>query len=40
MAGGDGSQEWKTQTGSLYADDVCLMARSEEDMRVLMEQVN
>ena len=26
--------------GLLYADDVCLMANSEEDMNVFMEKVN
>ena len=26
--------------GLLYADDVCLMASSEEDMKVIMEKVN
>ena len=32
--------EWKSQSGLLYADDVCLMASSEEDMKVIMEKVN
>ena len=27
---------WKSQAGLLYADDVCLMASSEEDMKVIM----
>ena len=26
--------EWKSQAGLLYADDVCLMASSEEDMKL------
>ena len=32
--------EWKSQAGLLYADHVCLMANSEEDMIVIMEKVN
>ena len=36
----DGSLEWKSQTWFLYAYDVCLMANSEEDMEVSMEQMN
>ena len=36
----DGVMEWKSQAGLLYADDVCLMANSEEDMKVIMEKVN
>ena len=36
----DGVMEWKSQEGLLYADDVCLMANSEEDMKVIMEKVN
>ena len=31
---------WKSQAGLLYADDVCLMDNSEEDMKVIMEKVN
>ena len=27
----------KSQAGLLYSDDVCLMASSEEDMKVIME---
>ena len=38
--GKDGVMEWKSQAGLLYADDVCLMANSEEDMKVIMEKVN
>ena len=30
----------KEQAGLLYTDDVCLMANSEEDMKVIMEKVN
>ena len=26
-----GVMEWKSQAGLVYADDVCLMANSEED---------
>ena len=33
--GKDGVMEWKSQ-----ADDVCLMASSEEDIKVIMENVN
>ena len=41
MLGKDGVMvEWKSQAGLLYADDVCLMARSEEELNVIMEQVN
>ena len=36
----DGVMEWKSQAGLLYADDVCLMANSEEDLKVIMEKVN
>ena len=32
-------QEWKSWARFLYADDVCLIASSEEDMRVIMKQV-
>ena len=38
--GKDGVMEWKSKTGLLYADDVCLRASSEEDMKVIMEKVN
>ena len=38
--GKDGLTEWKSQAGLLYADDVCLMARSKEDIKVIMEKVN
>ena len=40
VVGKDGVMEWKIQAGLLYADDVCLMANSEEDMKVIMEKVN
>ena len=40
VLGNDGVMEWKSQAGFLYADDVCLMANSEEDMNVIMEKVN
>ena len=29
-----------SQAGLLYADDVCLMANSEKDLKVVMEKVN
>ena len=32
--------EWKIQAGLLYADHVCLMANSEEDMNVIIKKVN
>ena len=35
VVGKDGVMEWKSQ-----ADDVCLMASSEKDMKVIMEKVN
>ena len=40
VMGKDGVMELKGQAGLLYADDVCLMAISEEDMKVIMEKVN
>ena len=40
VVGKDGVMEWKSQAGLLYADDVCLMANSEEDINVIMEKVN
>ena len=40
MVGKDGIMEWKSQAGLLYTDDVCLMANSEEDMKVIMGKVN
>ena len=40
VVGKDGVMEWMSQAGLLYADDVCLMANSEEDMQVIMEKVN
>ena len=39
VVGKDGVMEWKSQ-GLIYADDVCLMANSEEDLKVIMENVN
>ena len=40
VAGKDGVMEWKSQAGLLHADDVCLMANSEEDIKVIMEKIN
>ena len=40
VVGKDGAMEWKSQARLLYADDVCLMANSEEDMKVIMKKVN
>ena len=40
VVGKDGFMEWKSQAGLLYADDVCLMANSEEDMKEIIEKVN
>ena len=40
VEGKDGPMECKNQPGLLYADDVCLMASSEEDMKVIKEKVN
>ena len=40
VVGKDGVKEWKSQAGLLYADDVCHMANSEEDMKVIMKKVN
>ena len=37
--GNNSVMEWKSQA-ILYAYDVCLMASSEEDMKVIMEKVN
>ena len=39
VVGKDGVMEWKSKAGLLYADDVCLMVNSEEDMKV-MEKVD
>ena len=40
VVGKDGVLEWKSQAEFIYADDVvCLMASSEEHMKVIMEQV-
>ena len=36
MVGKDGVMEWKSQAGLLNADDVCLMAYSEEDIKVII----
>ena len=38
VVGKDGVMEWKSQAGLLYAVDVCLMANSEEAMKVIMEK--
>ena len=35
--GKDGVMEWKSQAGLLYADDVCLMANTEKDLKVIMD---
>ena len=40
VVGKDGVLEWNSEAGFLYADDVCLMASSEEDMNAITEQVN
>ena len=40
VVGKDGVMEWKRQEVLLYADDVCLMANSEYDMKIVMEKVN
>ena len=40
VVGKDGVMEWKSQAGLLQADDVCLMANSEEGIKVIMEKVN
>ena len=40
MVGKDGAIKWKSQAGLIYADDVCLMASSEEEMKVIMDKVN
>ena len=40
VVGKDGVMEGKSQVGLLYTDDVCLMARNEDDMKVIMEKVN
>ena len=39
MMGKDGVMEWNSQARLLYADDVCLMANSEDDMIVIMEKL-
>ena len=40
VVGKEGSLEWKSQPGLLYADDVSLLANSEEEMKVIIEQVS
>ena len=40
VVGKDGVMEGKSQSRLLYANDVCLMANSEEDMQVIMEKIN
>ena len=40
VVGKDGVMEWKSQVGLLYADNVCRLASSKEDMKVSMEKVN
>ena len=37
--GKDGVMKWKSQAGLLSADDVCLMASSEQDIKAIMEEV-
>ena len=39
VMGEDCVMECKNQAGFLYADDVCLMASSESDMKSILEQV-
>ena len=39
VVGKDGVMEWKSQAGLLYADDVCLMANSEEDIKSLRRKL-
>ena len=39
VVGKDGVMECKNEAGFLYADEVCLMASSEYNMKVMMEQV-
>ena len=39
VVGKDGVMEWKSQAGLLYADDVCLMANSEEDIHYVNQCV-
>ena len=36
----DGVMECKSQAGLIYADTVCLMASSEEDIKIIMEKVH
>ena len=36
VVGKDSVMEWKCQAGCVYADDVCLMECSEEDMKVII----
>ena len=40
VVGKDSVMEWKSHAGLLYADDVCPMANSEEDVKVIMAKVN
>ena len=40
VVGKDVVMEWKSQAGLLYADDVCLMGDSEDDIKVIIEKVN
>ena len=39
VRGKGGVMEFKNQAGFLYADDMCLMASSAEDIKVIMEKV-
>ena len=36
----DGVIEKKSQAGFLYADDVCLMASNEQDMRMIFDSIS
>ena len=38
VVGKGGVMEWKSQAGLIYADDVCLMTSSEEDMKVIISE--
>ena len=40
VVGKDGAMEWKSHAGLLYADDMCLMTNSEEDMKMIREKLN
>ena len=40
MVNKDGGIEEKSQTGFLYADDVCLMASNEQDMQTIFDSIS